>query len=253
VLFGGLSGFAPDGDPTLSDRLLGDTWELPTSNAPADFGLLIGKATAVFPRDGSVERLGETPLGNLVADAMRERYGTQVAIVTAGELRSPLPSIYEPINHSLHRPSPGYVQGPPFDLVAGDISTILPFGSLVFTRQITGAQIWAFLEHSVATEPGPFAGFAQISGFRISYQLSAAPGARLRSVRLDNGDDVAADSQTTLTIAISSFAATGGDGYAVLADGPGTPEETIADVLLSHIQQHGTVTPSISGRIQQLP
>ena len=215
--------------------------------------MLIGKTAAVFPRDGSIERLGETALGDLVADAMRDAYSTQIAIVTAGELRSPLPSAYQPLNHSLHRPTAGYVQSAPFDLVAGDILTILPFGSFVFTRQITGAQLWAALEHSVASEPATFGGFAQVSGFRFSYQISAAPGARVRSVRLDNGTDIAADSQPILTLAISSFAATGGDGYAMLADGKGIPQEAIADVLATYVRERGLLSPSTSGRIQQLP
>lgn len=254
VLFGGLSSFAPAGDPTLLDRLLGDTWEVPTaSSPPTDFEILIGKATAAFPRDGSLERLGEAALGDLVADAMRDRYGAQIAIVTAGELRSPLPSNYQPINHGLHRPSPGYVQGAPFDLVTGDVFNILPFGNLVLTRRITGAQLWMALEHSVASEPVAFGGFAQISGFHVTYQLSAVGGARVRSVRLDNGTNVDADSQTLLTLAISSFAGSGGDGYSMFAAGEGIAQETLADVLLADIQRRGTVSPSTSGRITQVP
>ena len=254
VLFGGLSAFGPLDDPNLPDNLLGDTWELPpTKTTATDFELVIGKATALFPRDGSTERQVEAALGNLVADAMRARYGTQLAIVTGGELRAALPSMYMPINHSLHRPSPGYTQGTPYDLVAGDIFTILPFGSLVLTRQVTGAQLWTALEQSVASEPAAFGGFAQISGFRVSYQLSADPGARVRTVQLDSGATVAADSQTHLTLAISSFAGTGGDGYSMFQDGQGIPQETIADVLMAYIQSRGTVAPSTSGRITQLP
>jgi len=253
VLFGGLSGFAPEGDLTLPDRLLGDTWELPSVSDPADRELVIGKAAAVFPRDGSIERLSETALGDLVADAIRERSGAQIAIVTGGELRSALPSSYQPSNHGLHRPTVGYVEAAPFDIVAGDVPSILPFGSLVFTRQITGSQLWALLEHSVASQPNASGGFAQVSGFRLIYQLSAAPGGRLRSVRLDNGTDVAADAQTLLGLAISGFAATGGDGYSVPASGPGIPQETIADVLLTYIQRHGTLSPGTSDRITQLP
>ena len=215
--------------------------------------MVIGKAAAVFPRDGLLERLGEAALGDLVADAMRERYGTQIAIITAGELRNPLPSNYQPINHGLHRPSPGYVESAPFDLVAGDVLAVLPFGSLVLTRQLTGAQLWTVLEHSVANEPTAFGGFAQVSGFRFTYQLSAAAGARLRSVRLDNGVDVAADAQILVTVAISSFAGSGGDGYSMLADGQGIPQETIADVLLAYIKQRGTISASPAGRIAQLP
>jgi 5'-nucleotidase-like protein len=254
VLFGGVSAFAPDDDAALAARLLGDTWEAPTASTPAtDSEMVIGKAAAVFPRDGSLERLGEAALGNLVADAMRERYGIQIGIITAGELRSPLPSNYQPSNHALHRPDAGYVQSAPFDLVAGDVVTILPFGNLVLTRQITGAQLWTILEHSVASEPAAFGGFAQVSGFRFTYQLSAAAGARLRSVRLDNGGDVAADAHTLLTVAISSFAGSGGDGYSMLADGQGIPQETIADMLLTYIQRRGTISASPTGRITQLP
>jgi hypothetical protein len=83
--------------------------------------------------------------------------------------------------------------------------------------------------------------------------LSAAAGSRIRSVRLGNGTGIPADNQTVLTLAISSFADTGGDGFTMLATDPGVPQETIADVLLAYIQRHGTVTPGAAGRITQLP
>ncbi len=253
VLFGGLTGFVADGDASLASRLAGDTWELPDVSTAPDLEVVIGKATAVFPRNGSLERLGEAAIGNLVADAMRDRYGTDIAIVTAGELRAPLPSNFQAADHALHRPDAGYVQSAPFDVVAGDMFSILPFGNIVFTRRMTGALLWAVLEHSVAAAPNAVGAFAQLSGLSMTYQLSAPAGGRIRSVRLDNGTAIPADAQVALTVAISSFADTGGDGYGMLASDPGIPQETMADVLLAYIRRRGSVTPSTSGRITQIP
>lgn len=96
----------------------------------------IGVATGVFPRGGTpaVERVGEAAIGDLVADALRATYGTQIAFTNGGGLRSPLPSSYLPRDTTLRRPAPGYAAGPPYDLVTGDVYSVLPFGNQSLTR-----------------------------------------------------------------------------------------------------------------------
>lgn len=238
------SGVTPD--PAVVSMLASYRAEL-----AAVFDEQIGLATGVFPQGGNIERLGEVALGNLVADAMRARYGTQLALTNGGGLRSALPSSYLPEDTGLRRPAPGYAAGPPYDLVVGDVFSVLPFGNSVVTRSVTGAQLYAALEHSLAPLPAANGRFAQISGFRFVYDVTRPAGARVVSVTLDDGTAILPDS-TTYTLATNDFVNAGGDGYTMFADGQGATREVMADVLLAYIRTQGTIAPVIDGRISSV-
>ncbi|MFD1733905.1 bifunctional metallophosphatase/5'-nucleotidase [Deinococcus malanensis] len=209
----------------------------------------IGVATDVFPRGSNIERLREVALGNLIADAFRDRYGTQLAVQNGGSIRSALPSSYTPQDKSLRRPTPGYQPGPPYDVVAGDVYSVLPFGNTVVTRTVTGAQLYAVLEHSVSSLPAANGRFLQVSGFSFTYDVSKPVGSRIVSVTLDSGAPIQKDA-TVYTLAVSDFINAGGDAYTMLADGQGTTREPDAQVVLEYIQKVGTITPSTGQRIR---
>lgn len=209
----------------------------------------IGVATDVFPRGSNVERLQEVALGNLIADAFRARYGTQLAIQNGGSIRSSLPSSYASQDKTLRRPAPGYQPGPPYDLVAGDVYSVLPFGNTVVTRTVTGVQLHAALENSVSALPGASGRFLQVSGFSFTYDVSRPVGSRVVNVTLDGGMPILKDA-TTYTLALSDFTNSGGDEYTMFADGQGTTRELDAQVVLEDIQQLGTVTPVVGQRIR---
>ena len=213
----------------------------------------IGVATATFARGGNpaVERTQEVAIGNLITDAFIWRTGAQLAYTNGGGIRAPLPSSYAPADKSLRRPAAGYAAGPPYDLVIGDIYTVLPFGNLIVTRTLTGEQLYTMLEHSVSSMPSANGKFLQISGFKFTYSLSAPAGSRVTSVALSNGTPIAKDG-TSYTVATNDFTNAGGDGYPVF---PGTvvTGEIMADVLLQYVKHLGTITPTTEGRIVQQP
>jgi len=211
----------------------------------------------LFPRGGNIERREEVAIGNLIADAIRLRYGTQLALTNGGGIRAPLPSSYLPADTTLRRTTPGYAPGPPFDLVVGDVFTVLPFGNSVVTRNVTGAQLWAALENGVsqinpATCLGTDGRFPQISGFKLTFKCSNPVGARVLSVAFMDGTPILADG-TTYTFATNDFVNAGGDSYTMLADGQGVTREVMADVVLEYIEGLGTITPTIEGRITKVP
>lgn len=212
---------------------------------------VIGVATDIFPRGGNIERIREVALGDLTADALRTTYDTQIAFTNGGGLRSPLPSSYLPEDTTLRRPTPGYAAGPPYDLVIGDVYSVLPFGNQSLTRSVTGAQLWAVLERSVGQAPNAFGGFLQISGFRFTYDSTQPAGSRVMSVTLDDGTVVAEDA-TTYTATTNDFTNAGGDGYVELADGQGVTRNLMANDLLAYITSQGTITPTTDGRIDDV-
>jgi len=213
---------------------------------------VIGIASDVFPRGNNIERLGEVAIGNFVADSIRVKYGTQLAMVNGGGIRSPLPSTYAPANMMLRRTASGYASGPPYDLVTGDAYAVFPFGNAIVTRTVTGAQLWAAMEYGVGAIPAASGRFPQISGFGFTYSASAPAGARITEMHLMGGVPIPKD-QTTFTMALSDFTNNGGDGYLMFADGQGVSRDLQADVLAEYIQTQMTITPTIEGRIVALP
>jgi 5'-nucleotidase len=218
----------------------------------AELDATISVATAVFPRGNNIERLGETALGNIAADALRVKYGTQLAFCNGGGLRAAIPSTYAPADMTLRRLTPGYAAGPPYDVVRGDVLTILPFGNVAVTRTVTGAQLWQAMEHGIGALPGAAGKFPQISGFGFTYSASAPAGSRIQEIHLSNGTPILPN-QTSYTLALLDFLNAGGDGYTMFVDGQGTSREVHADVLIEHIENLGTITPSIEGRILAVP
>ena len=231
-------------DPVVEAALAGYRAQLQSKlDAP------MGTATGAFPRAGNLERLREVALGNLVTDALRTTYGTQIAFTNGGGLRAPLPSSYAPADTTLRRTAPGYAAGPPYDLVLGDAYAVLPFGNVALTRTVTGAQLHAALEHSVGSLPSTNGKFLQISGFRFTYDVTRPAGSRVVAVTLDGGTPIPDDAAFTLTAATNDFTNAGGDGYTMLADGAGVTRGLLATVLADYITAAGTVTPVVQGRI----
>ncbi|NCU90143.1 MAG: bifunctional metallophosphatase/5'-nucleotidase, partial [Actinobacteria bacterium] len=166
----------------------------------AKLDVKIGQVTAVFPRGGTpaVERAGETPMGNYLADLMRSRMKTDFAITNGGGLRDTFPAAtYKVVNTSYKRPGAG-VTGP-FDVTLGDAISVLPFGNAVVTTKISGTQLWGALENGVSQYPS--AGrFPQISGFKFTFDSSKAVGSRVLTVTTLDGKAIAKDA-TMYTVA----------------------------------------------------
>lgn len=175
--------------------------------------VVVGTVSGVFPRGGTpaVERAGETAFGDLAADAVRAKYGTDFAILNGGGIRDLLPSAgYQPTNPALRRPNPGSTG--PYDVTLGDVITVLPFGHTVATTTMTGATLWRALENGVSG--WPTAGrFPQISGFRFTFDPTLAVGSRITAVTTADGTPIAQD-QTVFTVATVDYMVYGGDGYA---------------------------------------
>jgi 5'-nucleotidase len=196
----------------------------------------IAVATDAFPFDATALETQETALGDLVADAMRARYGAQLAILPGSRLGGGLPSPYK-------APADTRRAAPPYDLVLGDVeSFVLADGGSAVVRQVTGQALWQILEKSVAAAPAKSDGFLQVSGLSFTYSTSPDAGTRVKTVTLDGGGAISpTDTTTTYTIVMTDAVSAGGLGYGFLAEAvPTLTRELLSDVLTTYL---GSKTP----------
>ncbi len=215
----------------------------------------IGQVSGVFPRGGTpaVERSGETPMGNYIADLMRAKYKTDFAIQNGGGIRDTFPArTYIPANTALVRTGTG-----PLDVTLGDALTVYPFGNQIATTVVTGENLWKALENGVG---GNFPGdgrFPQVSGLKYSFDSSKPIGSRIVEVTKLDGTAIAKDSKE-YTLTTLDFLIYGGDGYLnVFSPSKAKVKGALLDVFVDALKADmaaGKVTqvPAADGRIKKV-
>jgi 5'-nucleotidase len=221
----------------------------------AKLDIKIGQVSGVFPRGGSpaVERSGETPMGNYMADLLRAKYKTDFAIQNGGGIRDTFPAkTYIPANTALVRTGTG-----PLDVTLGDAFTVFPFGNQVATTVVTGANLWKALENSVGGNYPGDGRFAQVSGLKYSFDASKPIGSRIVSVTKLDGTEIAKDSKE-YTLTTLDFLIYGGDGYVnVFSPAQAKVKGALLDVFVDALKADmaaGKVTqvPAADGRIKKV-
>ena len=126
------------------------------------------------------------PLGNLIADAMRDAGQGDVGVMNNGGIRTGLPA--------------GVA-------TYGKLFEIQPFGNTLYRITVTGAALRDYLERAVSRRGQPS---IHVSGLTIVYDTAAAQGARLRSITMSNGAPL--DTAAQYRVILNDFSALGGDG-----------------------------------------
>lgn len=222
---------------------------------PEKFDVKVAVIDQEYKRGGSpqIERVGETPLGDLVADALLERtkaLGAKIAMVNGGGIRNPLPGPYAPVDKTLRRTAVGYASGPPYDLVVGDIFNMHPYGNAAIVRKIRGTTLWAALEHGLSFLPTASGAFPQIAGFKVVYDPAAPALSRVVSVTLDDGTVIARDDTKELGLATVDFINAGGDGYAMLVETVPSPTlDLLTTLMIEHLKGITPVPMPTGGRL----
>jgi 2',3'-cyclic-nucleotide 2'-phosphodiesterase (5'-nucleotidase family) len=214
----------------------------------------VGSATRAIPRTDSCGRadgrLCESLVGNVVTDAMRTRYGTDFAITNSGGLRA---SLTCPTTDSATDFCPAFTP-PPYPITRGQVLTVLPFGNVVATVTVNGAELKGYLENGVSSMPGANGRFAQVSGLCFTYNISAAAGSRVTAAVRQAADGsctgaaIDLSSAGSYTVAINDFMGFGGDGYQNLSARMVT-REIMDQVLADYVIAGSPISPSIQGRI----
>jgi 2',3'-cyclic-nucleotide 2'-phosphodiesterase (5'-nucleotidase family) len=244
------TGLTPD--PDIQARID----ELNAELAPV-FNTVIGNSTVFIPRadacGNSAGRTCESLIGNITTDAMRTTYSTDIAITNSGGLRADLtcPTTDNPTDFCPPETATGAA---PFPITRGQVLAVLPFGNVVATLSIDGAELKTYLENGVSTMPEVQGRFAQVSGLCFTYDISLPAGSRVVSAVRQaedgscTGPAVDLTSAATYMLATNDFMAAGGDNYPVVTPRI-TTQEFMDEVLADYIAASGTVSPAIQGRI----
>lgn len=150
----------------------------------------VGEAAGVITTEAN--DAGESPLGNLIADAQREYAGADLAFMNPGGIRDDIP------------------EG---ETTYGTLFAVQPFNNQLVRVEMTGEEIKTLLEQQFTLEVPTT---LQVSGLTYTYDEAAAERERATEVTLEGGE--ALDPSRTYTVALNSFLLTGGDGFTTFTE-----------------------------------
>lgn len=201
----------------------------------------IGSAAVDLDGERSSCRFGECVMGDLITDAMlweTASEGTQIAITNGGGIRASIPA---------------------GDVTVGDVLTVLPFGNLISTFELSGAEVVDALENGVSRAENPdndgTGRFPQVAGLRYSWNPNQPVGSRIVSVEVKNADGSYSpiDMNATYKITSNDFMRAGGDGYEVFVNARNAYDfgTALDEAVQAYIADRSPVAPELEGRVTQ--
>jgi 5'-nucleotidase len=181
---------------------------------------------------------GESPLGDLVAEAHRVAMQADFGITNPGGLRADLPVSCAAGGCSI---------------TWNDCFTAQPFSNQVMKITLTGQQLQDLLEQQWSGCNGQTATrMLQISGFTYAWSAAATTcGTRVVPGSLKKKDGTPVDPAATYTVAANNFLTGGGDGFSTFKGGTAlTPGPVDLDALIAYLRAlPAPIAPATDGRI----
>ncbi|XP_072044178.1 snake venom 5'-nucleotidase-like [Amphiura filiformis] len=248
-----------NGDPIrLDNTIKEDPSLLAEINAYADEienagNRLLGNTVVMLqggPEWDQACRRRECNMGNLVADTMLWEYrkslgirkwsDVSMAVINAGAIRASIDK---------------------GEIRVRDVHEVLPFGNTFDAVEIKGKYIREMLEHSAAGYEDYSGRFLQVSGMRVTYNMTRDPYKnRVVKVMLKCIDCTTTayqplEDERVYKMAVSSFMRGGGDGYGMIKDN--SFDYKIGDsgeyVMADYIRLETTISIGLEGRIRLGP
>jgi 5'-nucleotidase/UDP-sugar diphosphatase len=197
-----------------------------------ELNVVIGKTSNGLDSRRNVVRTQEAAIGNLIADAMRDVTGADVAIMNGGGIRA----------------DKEYAAGS--DISRKDILTELPFGNVTVMVEVTGKQLREALENGVSKIEDGAGRFAQLSGMKIEVDVTKPAGSRVVTALVG---DKPLDDAASYKLATNDFVLGGGDGFTSLTGGKVLVDarggKLVANDVMVYVKKLGTVDAKVEGRI----
>jgi 2',3'-cyclic-nucleotide 2'-phosphodiesterase (5'-nucleotidase family) len=193
-------------------------------------------------------RLFESAMGNMVTDAMRDRYpGIDAAYTNSGGLRADL---------NCDPPTAG--EGS-CEITWGEMFSVLPFGNRTVIETLTGAQLEAAFINGFTPFCDPaFTGgtgrFPQVSGLKVTFACNGTTPVVTGMWKTPDGiggPATAIGPTDSVRFVTNDFMFTGGDGYTVFEQGTDVqnPGDDLLQVAIDYIAANSPVGPVVEGRI----
>jgi len=187
-------------------------------------------------------RIEECLLGVVITDAVLENTGADIVIQNGGGIRADID------------------EG---EVTLGEVLNVLPFGNLISTLELTGADVLAALENGVSQVEvdengnpmvdGAAGRFPQVAGMRYTFDATQEAGSRIVSAEvLVDGDYSALDMEAIYRVATNDYMRSGGDGYAILetnAINPYDQGSPLDQVVADYIAANSPLNAALEGRI----
>ncbi|MET9261853.1 bifunctional metallophosphatase/5'-nucleotidase [Amycolatopsis sp. NPDC004079] len=199
----------------------------------------VGTITADLPAAGGPS--GESPLGDVIADAQLE--GTKsnnavIAMTNPGGIRADL---------TYKSSSAGEGDGV---VTYGEAFTVQPFSNIMQTITLTGANLKNVLEQQWG-QPGGTKILQISKSLHYTYSAAAPVGSRVSNITV-NG--TAIDPAAKYRVSVNNFLAAGGDGFSEFTKGTdlaGGPVDL--DAFIAYLGAHPGIAPPPADRITATP
>lgn len=165
---------------------------------------------------------GESKLGNLICDAMKEAEKADIAFQNNGGIRANIPA---------------------GKITPERVYAVLPFDDALISMDLTGKQILHILELNARDETF----LLQVSGLKIEYDMIRPKGKRVLSAEA-NGTPLRPN--RTYRVVTNDFLAAGGNRLFVFQQGKNLRYgDQQRESFIRYLERHGSVHPRIEGRI----
>lgn len=184
-------------------------------------------SSAPGPIPSDVDRNGESPMGDLVADAQRTALHADIAFTTPSWVRADLNA---------------------GEVTWGDIFTVQPFNNRLMRVEMFGRDVIELLNQQWYVETYPRA--LQVSGLGFSWDARKPKEARVSEVQVD-GKPI--EPNRRYIAAVNEFLAEGGEGYSKLESLPRSAT-SITDIqaLVEYVKARPVLLPPPGNRVKRL-
>lgn len=225
--------FLPVDSSVLSDKEMLKLEEFYKEKLDRDLGTVIAKNNVKLDSgfgENHHARYEESNVGNLIADAYKNHFNTEIAFMNGGGIRANIES---------------------GDFRLRDAISILPFSNKVGAFKYSGKTIVEALEHGVSSVDKKAGRFLQVSGMEYSYNPKNEVGSRVSNVTI-NGKPI--QLETIYTVALPLYIKNGGDGFQMLKNTMGVVEidsekNIDSDIFIDYVKKIKVLNPKLEGRI----